>query len=170
MKRSPVLAITGILMISAIWLGCSQDSKITSFQNPGLVLSILPADGSTSIPTSTSVTIAFSSAMDRDAFQQDFLFLPGQMMQEFMDSLTYMHSGMDSMYMQQMYHQYCVKGEFQWNSQNDSCVFQPDSALSPMTEHMLYLMQHRDQQMHMHEHNGAVMTQNFMSHFTTADH
>ncbi len=108
--------------------------------------------------------------MDRDAFQQDFLFLPGQMMQEFMDSLTNMHTGPDSMHMQQMYHQYCVKGEFQWNSQNDSCVFQPDSALSPMTEHMLYLMQHRDQQMHMHEHNGAVMTQNFMSHFTTADH
>ena len=107
--------------------------------------------------------------MDREAFQQGFMFLPGQRMQEFMDSLTYMHSGMDSMYMQQMYHQYCVKGEFRWNNQGDTCVFQPDSLLGPHTEHMLYLMQHRDQQMHMHQHNGAVMSEDFRSHFTTAD-
>jgi hypothetical protein len=165
-----VLTFTMVVLLSAVWLGCSKDSKIISFQNqPGLVLSVLPADGSVSVPISTSITMAFSSPLDRDAFQQDFLFLPGQMMQEFMDSLANMHSGSDSMHMQQMYHQYCIQGEFHWNNQNDTCVFQPDSALGLMTEHMLYLMQHRDQQMHMHQHNGAVMSEDFRSHFTTAD-
>jgi hypothetical protein len=164
------LTLIMVVLLSAVWLGCTKDSGITGYQEqPGLVLSVLPADGSTSVATSTSITLAFSSSMDRDAFQQDFLFLPGQRMQEFMDSLNYMHSGMDSMYMQQMYHQYCIQGEFHWNIQNDSCVFQPDSALGPMSEHMLYLMQHRDQQMHMHQHQGATMQQDFRSHFTTAD-
>ena len=161
---------TLVVLLSAIWLGCSKDSKITFYQNQtGLVLSVLPANGSISVPTSTSITMAFSSPMDRDAFQQDFLFLPGQRMQEFMDSLTDMHSGPDSMEMQQRYHQYCIQGEFHWNNQNDTCVFQSDSALSPMTEHMLYIMQHREQQMHMHQHQGATMQQDFMSHFTTSE-
>ncbi len=169
MKFRFLLTFTVIALLGAIWLGCSKDTKITSYlDQPGLVLSISPTDGSTSVPTSASVTIAFSSSMDREAFQQDFIFLSGQMMQEFMDSLAYMHSGPDSMHMRQMYHQYCIQGEFHWNNQSDTCVFQPGSALSPMTEHMLYLMQHREQQMHMH-HNGEVMSEDFMSHFTTAD-
>jgi len=107
--------------------------------------------------------------MDKETFQQGFMFLLGQRMQEFMDSLTYMHSGPDSMYMQQMYHQYCIQGEFRWNNQNDTCVFQPDSALTPHTEHMLYLMQHRDQQMHMHQHQGQIMQEDFQSHFRTGE-
>ena len=170
MKFKMVLTFTMLVLLSAVWLGCSKDSKITAYQNqPGLVLSVLPADGSASVPTSTSISIAFGSPMGRDAFQQDFLFLPGQRMQEFMDSLDNMHSDSDSMYMQQMYHQYCIQGEFHWNNQNDTCVFQPDSALTAHTEHMLYIMQHREQQMHMHQHNGAVMSEDFRSHFTTAD-
>ena len=168
MKGKTIVTLITILAVGTIWLGCSKDSKITSFQNqPGLVLSVLPVDGSASVPTSTSITMSFNSPMDRDAFQQDFLFLPGQMMQEFMDSLANMHSGPDSMYMRQMYHQYCIQGEFRWNNQGDTCVFQPDSILSPHTEHMLYLMQHRDQQMHMHEHQGQIMQEDFQSHFTT---
>jgi hypothetical protein len=34
---------------------------------------------------------------------------------------------------------------------------------------MLYIMQHRDRQMHMHQHDGAVMSEDFLSHFTTAE-
>jgi len=159
MRFKMVLTFTMVVLLSAVWLGCSKDSKITSYQNQtALVLSVLPADGSTSVLTTTSVT-----------FQQGFLFLPGQRMQEFMDSLDNMHSDSDSMYMQQMYHQYCIQGEFHWNNQNDTCVFQPDSALTSYTEHMLYIMQHRDQQMHMHQHNGAVISKDFRSHFTTTD-
>lgn len=170
MRKSAVLSFTGILIMSAIWLGCSKDSKVTAYADqPGLVLFVTPANGSASVPTTTSVTFALKSPMDREAFQQGFMFLPGQRMQEFMDSLTYMHSGMDSMYMQQMYHQYCVKGEFRWNNQGDTCVFQPDSLLGPHTEHMLYLMQHRDQQMHMHQHQGQIMQEDFQSHFRTGE-
>src|SRR4030067_247387 len=149
MKFKMVLTFTMLVLLSAVWLGCSKDSKITSYQDqPGLVLSVLPVDGSASVLTTTSVTFAFRGPMDKEAFQQGFLFLPGQRMQEFMDSLTYMHSGMDSMYMQQMYHQYCIQGEFHWNNQSDTCVFQPDSALTSYTEHMLYIMQNGDRQMH----------------------
>lgn len=170
MRKSAVLSFTGILIMSAIWLGCSKDSKVTAYlDQPGLVLSVTPTDGSTSAPTTTSVTFAFKSPMDRETFQQGFMFLPGQRMQEFMNSLSNMHSRPDSMYMQQMYHQYCIQGEFHWNVQSDTCVFQPDSTLTSHTEHMLYIMQHRDQQMHMHQHNGAVMSEDFMSHFTTTD-
>ena len=170
MRFKMVLTFTMVVLLSAVWLGCSQDSKITSYQNQtGLVLSVLPVDGSASVPATTSVTFAFRRPMDKEAFQQGFLFLPGQRMQEFMDSLDNMHSDSDSMYMQQMYHQYCIQGEFHWNNQNDTCVFQPDSALTSYTEHMLYIMQHRDRQMHMHQHDGAVMSEDFLSHFTTAE-
>lgn len=161
-----ILAISSLL--SLLWSGCSNDSKITSYvKPPGLVLSISPADGSTSVPTGTAVTLVFSSSVDRNAFEESFLVLHGQMMHLFMDSLSAMHSGSDSLNMMMTFQGYGWDGHFQWNDQNDTCVFHPDSSLAPNTEYMVYIMRHREQHQHMHQHNGQTFDYDFQSHFQT---
>lgn len=171
MTRKTLGAISVILLLSTmLWQGCSRNSGITSYVNqPAVLLSVSPANGSVSVPASSRVTLVFSSGMDRLTVQQSFLLLNGQRMHDFMDSLTNMHSQPDSMYMRQTFDQYCWAGKFLWNSQNDTCVFYPDTSLAPRSEYMIFLMHDLDQHHQMNQYNGATLDQDFQSHFTTSD-
>ena len=85
----------------------------------------------------------------------------GKVMHQWVDSVTHLQGtgGMNGMgdhdrdRMMDWMDSICYSGHFEWNDARDSCVFYPDSALGPNTEHMLYITgdvhSHNDHRMQM---------------------
>jgi hypothetical protein len=159
-----LLWISGLLILigALVVAGCSNNNDVTSSgEDSGgetslAVAAVYPLDGSTGVPTSASVSIKFTDAVDTNSVMRNMYFSGGQPMLIWRDSLTHyggfgmMHTGMRSHMMAWM-DSIQYGGEFHWNGALDSCEFVPDS-IAPGTQYLCLLYEDG-----MMGHHGGMM-------------
>jgi hypothetical protein len=157
--KNAALIIGGLAVIILLVASCSDDSPGESSNLSPDLLRITPAEGASSVPTETSIHMAFNMPMDTQSVRMYTYFSGGELMHEWMDSLDH-YGGMGHMNMNRMDHMIVWidsiewGGRFHWNENLDSCEFMPDSTLHYRTDYMIMfnengIMGHNGMGMHM---------------------
>ena len=147
MRLRLLVAITMLTMTLATFItGCGDDDTVSGSPNTAapVVLSVTPADGSSAVPTSTTISVKFGMPMDTLSVMHNFHLSGGQNMHEWMDSVSHFggmgHMSMGHMdNMMQWMDSIETHGDFHWNYVMDSCEFIPSSSISASEEHMIFI-------------------------------
>lgn len=156
--------------------GCGDEDNPARNQDNGTaptITAVSPANGTSNVPRSSTIGIRFNVPMDTNSVMGAFHLAGGSDVGLWMDSIGH-HMGTGGMGMTNMDHmmqwmdsiQY--NGQWHWNTNRDSCWFDPDSSLMPDTDHMIYLYGN------MRSHDGMMMDIDTMQyggpmyHFRTA--
>ncbi len=131
--------IAAVLLIS----GCGGKNGIVEDNSghPASIAAIFPADGSTGVAPSTSISIKFSGPVDTLSAMHDIHLAGGEQMHHWHDSLDHyggygMMSGDMWNYMMNWMDSIMVPGTYHWNGQRDSLVFTPNAALLTNTDYL----------------------------------
>ncbi len=135
--------IFGILAAVILISGCSNKNDIWDDNggNPVSIAAVSPADGSTGVAPSTSISIQFTSPVDTLSAMHDIHLAGGEQMRQWHDSLDhYGGYGMmsDDMwnYMMNWMDSIMVPGTYHWNDRRDSMVFTPNTELLTNTDYL----------------------------------
>jgi len=157
-----ILAV--VLLIASAWIGCSDNKDMISANDSGVVAiaRVSPPDGSTGVPTSTSVSVTFTGPVDTQSVMNGLHLAGGGPMHQWRDSLTH-YGGFDMMNMSMRNHMMNwldsiqTPGVFHWFGNSDSCVFTPTATLMPATDYLCLLYEGS-----MHDTHGGMI--NGMNH------
>ncbi len=151
------VAATGILVLLAAF-GCSDDDSVSSAEaNTSAIARVYPVDGSTGLPTSATVRVAFTGPVDTMSVMTSFHLAGGATMHEWRDSLDH-SGGWGMMGMSQRSHMVDwmnsihTAGTFHWNGSRDSCEFTPNGPLDANSNYLCLL-----DESGMRDHQGGMM-------------
>ena len=151
------MAATGILVL-LVAFGCSDDDPVSSAETTtSAIARVYPADGTTGLSTTASVSVAFTGPVDTMSVMSNFHLAGGATMHEWRDSLDH-SGGWGTMGMNQRDHimdwmdSIHTVGSFHWNSGRDSCEFTPSGQLQPNTSYLCAL-----DETGMRDHRGGMM-------------
>ena len=155
--------MTLISIIALIAVGCSDDetgNPASSNDDTGATVEIAritPADGSTAVATTASISVKFTGPVDTNSVMQNMYLAGGNPMHEWRDSLNHyggfgmMGSGMQD-HMWNWMDSIHLAGDYHWNNALDSCEFFPGDTLMPNTEYLVLMYEGG-----MNDHHGGMM-------------
>ncbi len=166
-QSSSILVI--LCYLTAVWLaGCYSENPVSETDVLGWdapeIISVVPENGAYGVDRNTDVTIRFSGPMDTASVSSKCYLSGGGAMHQWLDSLEHTPGMMNGMgdsacdHMMNWMDSISYTGHFEWNVNLDSCIFHPDSALLPNSDHLLYISEE------MLGRNGQVMSIDSGSH------
>lgn len=146
MKTTLKITIALLLISTALFLGCSNmmDSN-PSNQYVGNFLTITPND-SQEIGINEPIILQFAAPVDANIIEDNLVIINQNAISniEYIDGKKMEHSDMNSMMsdgtmMAHLKENHCIKGTFEWNSDNTKCQFMPDSGFEADTDYMVFM-------------------------------
>lgn len=156
-KSGVLFLLLPLLILFITGCGNDDDSTLNSNYSTSFIQSISPANGSTGVSNTTSISMTFSGPMDTMSVMDNFHLAGGDDMHDWMDSVSH-NGGMGNMGMSQidrmmdMLDSMHVSGSFHWNAEMDSCEYILSDSMMSNTEYMIYMDENE-----MMNHGGGMM-------------
>jgi hypothetical protein len=135
-----------LLLLLALFIGCSKDSSVMEATVSQPVLIVTPADGQGDVRLDAGISLAFAKPVDRRTVEDNFHLINETSMADSLCPLdTTMGHGvmtmtmMDSVKMDHVMSWHATRGRFYWSGDNTGCTFAPDSMMAPRTRYMIHL-------------------------------